>query len=222
MLKKSSIRCRNQFTLMELLIVLAILAILIALLLPALQKSRAAARKGSCLSNYRQLGAALANYASDYQDFYPALSYTQHEELNVTQVALNAYVGKKGVYTRYDFNPTIKYDTTDPSKGWGSKLYYCPEWQNPQVRIAYVHTGYFHPGKIFRLSQLKNASRDILFIDSCRGENYGQCNIDRSYRVSFRHLNTTNVIWVDGHTSSLRESHFHGDLKEAFWKEDFL
>ena len=58
-----------QFTLLELLIVVAIIAILFALLLPALGKSRSAAKGSVCLSNLKQIGLAQASYSGDSGDY---------------------------------------------------------------------------------------------------------------------------------------------------------
>jgi len=97
---------RSGFTLIELLVTIAVIAILIALLLPAVQSAREAARNFSCKNNLRQIGIALHNYHDTFTTF-PLGGYAQPRGTTPFAgssfwVALLPYLEQSAAYAKYN------------------------------------------------------------------------------------------------------------------------
>lgn len=92
---------RRAFTLIELLVVVSVMALLVALLLPAVQQAREAARRTQCRNNLKQVGLALHNYHNSHDGF--PIGHVPHTLWSWQSMTL-PYLDQSPLYARIDYN----------------------------------------------------------------------------------------------------------------------
>jgi prepilin-type N-terminal cleavage/methylation domain-containing protein/prepilin-type processing-associated H-X9-DG protein len=153
-------RYRNAFTLVELLVVLAIIGLLIALLLPAVQAARLAARRNQCASNMRQIGLGIAQYANSHQGHFP---WNGHHDVYVNN-QLTSDLTQSWMYSLMPFMENV------------DVIRLCPDDPQFEVRLAdvnkeasYVINEYVSSadvaGAVLSLFKLKETSKLITLFE---------------------------------------------------------
>ena len=195
-------RKRRRFTLVELLVTIAIIAILASLLLPALHKVRAWGRQVNCVSNQKQYGVAYLQYSVDYNDF-------------VCSVMDNA--SKAETYWFYKLEPYTR-----------SRKLHCPSVRNwsfyeGKLGIALYDSllpAYGDNYVPIKTTMIRQASQLLLFGDNDRGKEISTAYPGYTFSVwgkvdgalssltlfSRNHDGLINCTLFDGHVASYRKA----------------
>jgi prepilin-type N-terminal cleavage/methylation domain-containing protein/prepilin-type processing-associated H-X9-DG protein len=120
-------QARSAFTLIELLVVIAIIAVLISLLLPAVQKVREAAARASCTNNLKQIGIALASYHNEQG----TLPNSRHDANYTWLVVILPYMEQTGLYKQWNVSSGSFYTQNVVAQTTSVPSYFCPSRRGP-------------------------------------------------------------------------------------------
>jgi len=202
----------RRFTLIELLMVIAIIAILAALLLPSLQRVKEMGKDTGCKSNQRQISLAALSYALDYNNYSPAWSGADYGK--------GWWQGQLGTYLGYTGNLSACYGAGGTTKNADTliKVLQCPSrWErykaagnnhygmNAQLTMQEIGSLTGNTNKAMNMTQAtKYASSTIMAADSA-----GFYNIvwpvwlghgcDPAFSYSSHASGGLNLLFCDGH-----------------------
>ncbi len=230
---------RNGFSILELLVVFAVLAILAALIFPALMSAREAARKGRCVSQMSQYGVAFRLYQNDHKGKYPhpwVNNYDNWQSFLCGTIPVAPWVGPNA-YLPADWQvsdgggkriagkflcPNIVKTYGIPETGGHGQWGYC--MNEVRTRISYAASGW-----PWNLAQYQDADLDTLYpksgtsaVMTCGNNGSADADWDAfaatwDWTVQPVHGDVVNVLFLDGHVESMDVTVTEGRTKFNYY-----
>ena len=211
----------HLFTLIELLIVIAIIAILAAMLMPALSSARERAKATQCLSNYRQHGFTIEQYAADHKEWLPPTqtwarvgnglgdSYGTHKYHSVwadgcKTCTFAMYYTANGGIGKWNADTTAPRFTCPAVGKPGLNGYTYHAGGNVQLTTIAGNTKFY----LFKLSHIYNPQKLIFAGDTPKNGSYemhNSENIGPNNENPGRHNNKSTMLFFDGHAGLFQQ-----------------
>ncbi len=183
---------RNAFTLVELLVVVAIIALLLSILLPALSRARVVAASVACMSNVRQIGIALEYYKNDFNE----------RIINSQSNIVNDPYGSWW-YSQLG----IRYLQLDKSVSFfesnSFRIFQCPADKAAESDELSYGYNFFIPTDS-TVNDVKPMEQTIIMDnppDNGGGTRIGYGQVPDLHTIQARHLGDSNVLYVDSHVA---------------------
>ncbi len=209
---------RNGFTLIELLVVVAIIAVLVAILLPALNTARERAKSVVCESNLRQVGIAIQFYTDDWNGQFVIGTTGGGFPYDRWVSPLYEWWGKKREYLKNPncavcpSFPPYKYNEEGPDAGWSPYRTYGVIWSSDYQpytgALQWTSPTSGHSVGVLNYNKIELPSVCITHADSLElNWQTQQAVLYRTgaytQRVHLRHSHRANVLLADGHVESV-------------------
>lgn len=218
-IKKEDVLMRKYFTLIELLTVIAIIAILASLLLPALNNAKEMGRRTICTSNLKQLGIAIGFYVDDYNSYYPLGRSGAWQNLLCAQYIPQSHVNAIKENFKPAKQPSLFICPTDylvHRIAYNGGLDYYPGWlYYGGYRGSYGFNCHLFPttlpGTEYSQKKVNKYANTLLLGESAvnRQDPDGNNNMniyatDRlAFAERFKHAKTQDLLFADYHVSSI-------------------
>ena len=212
-------KSRRRFTLVNLLVVLSIMAVLVALLLPAARYSRPAARRAQCVNNLKQIALAFWNYEQVYNALPPAYTVDANgRPLHSWRTLILPYLEQEPLYQTIDLSKPWNDPTNARAVETGLLVFRCPEAAGPRNTTSYLAivapNGCWIPAKSRRLAEITDPRELTLMVIESGEENavpwMAPIDADESLVMSLgpttklHHAGGTNGCFVDGSVKFLK------------------
>ena len=214
----------QTFTLIELLVVIAIIAILAAMLLPALNKARETAKKGSCLANTKQMMIGCLSYADTNAGFYPSLNNAGNYGFAGWKWQIAEYLGIKVDDNRATVSTLARKEiklAQGPFK-CPSQMSVLPMFTDNELYLGGYGYNWYGNGsdgtcsgmgylKVYvRPNRVKKPTETITIADSSDNPSSASQAAalypGNNPPLGFRHSQEMNIGFADGHVGSMNET----------------